>query len=117
MIMEDNSQNDDIIDQEIEVGDFGGAQPSLTLRKSGHVYLIVEMPPFVDGDGKDIDGDDDFPETWEFENLIAEYTGVPVDREDREIFIIRKPNADTINKVKEFLDNYWALRKDIYKKK
>ena len=115
--MENYSENDDSIDLEIEVDDFGGAKPSLTLRKNGHLYLIVEMPPFVDGDGNDIDGDEDFPETWEFENLIAEYTGVQVDREDREIFIIRKPNTDTINRVKEYLDNYWALRKDIYKNK
>jgi hypothetical protein len=108
---------DQTVEEELEVGDFGGAKPSLTLRKSGTIYLIVEVPPFYDGDGNEIDGDEDFPEVMEFENLIAEYIGTPVDRDDREVFVIKKPNADTLIKVKEFIENYWTLRKDIYKKK
>jgi hypothetical protein len=107
----------DIIEKEVQVCDFGGATPSLTLRKSGYIYLIVECPPFQDGDGNDIDGDADFPEGDEFEDLISEYTGVTVDRDDREVFVIQKPKEDTLDKVKEFLENYWTLRKDIYKQK
>ena len=38
---------DKIIIREIEVSDFGGAAPALTLRKSGNAYLIVEVPPAV----------------------------------------------------------------------
>ncbi|MFZ6013963.1 MAG: hypothetical protein ACOYXT_26725 [Bacteroidota bacterium] len=111
-----NLDNDDIIEQDIEVNDFGGAKPSLTLRKSGRIYLIVEVPPFYDGDGKEIDGDKDFPEVLEFESLISEYSGVQVDREDREVFVINKPKTDTLLKVKDFMENYWTLRKDKYKK-
>lgn len=113
----DFSNLDDVIDENILVGDFGGAKPSLTLRKSGRIYLIVEVPPFYDGDGNEIDGDEDFPEVLEFENLISEFTGVPVIREDREVFIIDKPMPDTLAKIKEFIENYWVLRKDEYKKK
>ena len=110
------SELDYMIETEVEVGDFGGAKPSLTLMKSGKVYLIVETPPFYDGNGNAIYGDEDFPEGVEFENLIAEYVGTPVEREDRELFIIEKPKSDTLIKVKEFIENYWSLRKDIYKK-
>ncbi len=110
------SELDYMVETEVEVGDFGGAKPSLTLKKSGKVYLIVEIPPFYDGNGNEIDGDEDFPEGMEFENLIAEYVGTPVEREDREVFIIEKPKSDTLIKVKEFIENYWSLRKDIYKK-
>jgi hypothetical protein len=109
--------DDDIVAQEIEVGDFGGAKPSLTLRKSGRIYLIVEVPPFHDGDGHEIDGDDDFPEVSEFEHLISEYVGVQVERDDREVFRIDHPKADTLTKVKAFMENYWSLRKDKYKTK
>jgi len=116
--MQNYSHNDDeIVEQEVEIGDFGGAKPSLTLRKTGRLYLIVEVPPFYDGEGNDIDGDDDFPEANEFEDLIAEYVGVPVNREDREVFRIDNPEADTMSKVKEFIENYWTIRKEKYKTK
>jgi hypothetical protein len=108
---------DEVIEQELEVGDFGGAKPSLTLRKSGRVYLIVEVPPFYNGDGSEIDGDEDFPEVYEFENLISEYVGVPVNRDDREVFRIDNPQPDTLAKVKEFIENYWSHRKEQYKRK
>ena len=108
---------DDIIVQKLEVGDFGGARPGLTLRESGNAYLIVEMPPFHDGDGNDIDGDEDFPELMVFEKLMADYVGTPVIRDDREVFIIRKANPEILRKVKEFMENYWTLRKDQYKKR
>jgi len=107
---------DNIVEQTIEVADFGGAKPNLTLRKSGNGYLIVECPPFYDGEGNEIDGDKDFPEAMEFENLISEYIGVPVIREDREVFLIEKANIEIIRKVKEFIENYWKLRKGKYKK-
>lgn len=112
----DDADLDEIIEQELEVGDFGGAKPSLTLRKSGRIYLIVEVPPFYDGDGNEIDGDKDFPEVFEFENLISEYVGVQVDRDDREVFRIDTPQTDTLAKVKVFIENYWLLRKEQYKK-
>jgi hypothetical protein len=107
---------DTIVAKEYDVADFGGAKSELTLRKSGQLYLIVEVPPFFDGNGNEIDGDKDFPEAMEFENLIAEYVGVPVYREDREIFVIKKPKADTGDRIKEFIENYWKLRKKKYKK-
>ena len=107
---------DNTIEQKIEVEDFGGTKPSLTLRKGGNGYLIVECPPFYDGDGNEIDGDDDFPEVMEFEDLISEYIGVPVKREDREVFLIEKADIATLRKVKEFIENYWTLRKEKYKK-
>lgn len=50
--------------------------------------MIVDMPPFYDGNGNSIEGDDEFPEVDEFEDLIAEFTGVAVVRDDREVFII-----------------------------
>ncbi|TVZ08098.1 hypothetical protein JM80_0582 [Cellulophaga sp. RHA_52] len=107
---------DEIIIKEIEVSDFGGATPELTLRKSGNAYLIVEVPPFNGGDGNDIDGDEDFPEVMEFENLIAEYIGQNVEREDREVFIIPNATEESLKKTKYFMENYWTLRKDKYKK-
>ena len=107
---------DNIVEHEIEVADFGGAKPSLTLRKSGNVYLIVECPPFYDGDGNEIDGNKDFPEAMEFEKLISDYIGVPVKREDREVFLIEKANIEIMRKVKSFIENYWELRKGKYKK-
>jgi hypothetical protein len=103
---------DNIVEKEYDVADFGGSKPHLTLRKSGQLYLIMDVPPFYDGDGNEIDGDNDFPEAKEFENLIAEYVSIPVYRVDREVFVIKKPDADTGDKIKEFIENYWKLRKD-----
>jgi hypothetical protein len=108
---------DNIVEKEYDIDDFGGAKPDLTLRKSGQLHLIVTIPPFFDDDGNEIDGDKDFPEAMEFENLIAEYVGIPVYREDREFFVIKKPKADTGDRIKDFLENYWNLRKDKYKNK
>ena len=108
--------DDDSFVRDIPVGDFGGSKPSLTLRKNGCLQLLVDMPPFYDGNGNNIDGEEDFPEVYEFEELISEYTGVRVKRDDREVFIIHNPHPETALKVKEFLENYWALRKDKYKK-
>jgi hypothetical protein len=107
--------NDNIVTN-YQIADFGGIKPIL-YEKDGQLCLILDMPPFSDGKGNEINGDEDFPELMEFENLIAEYIGVPVTREDREIFIVNQYQTDTPDKIKEFLENYWSLRKDKYKKR
>lgn len=105
---------DEII-KEIKIADFGGTNPELTLRKNKNAYLIVEMPPFIDGEGNEIKGDEDFPEIGKFENLISEYIGQKVLREDREVFIIPNATDKSLDNIKYFMENYWVLRKKKYK--
>ncbi|MFD2909685.1 hypothetical protein ACFSX9_13185 [Flavobacterium ardleyense] len=100
---------------EVENIDFGGTTAELKLRKNGNGYLIVELPPFTDGEGNNIDGDEDFPELLDFEDLIAEYIGQRVERHDREVFIIPNATEQSLLKIKYFIENYWALRNDKYK--
>lgn len=103
--------------KEYEMEEWGGAMPELTLRESGNAWLIVEVPPFEDGDGNELFDDEDFPEGLEFEKLISEYIGTEVKREDREIFIIENATEDQCLKTVEFFANYWENRKEEYKKK
>ncbi len=105
----------DLEDKTEELPEFGGTTPLLIYLKSGALNLVMEMPPFYDDHGNSIDGDDAFPELWDFSELIAEFTGVPVEHEDRELFVIDHPKTDTPDKIKAFLKDYWKNRKPKYK--
>jgi len=58
------------------------------------------MPPFfAENEGTEADFEN-------FETKVQEALGVPVRRDDREVFIIANPNPDTAQKAKEWLEAY-----------
>lgn len=103
-----------IIIEEICIDDFGGSSPELTMRKNNDAYLIVEIPPFYDGEGNEI-LEEDFPEEEDFAELISEYVNKDVMQDDRETFIIKNATDVSLEKTKYFIENYWTLRKEKYK--
>jgi hypothetical protein len=42
----------------------------------------------------------------DFDRQLAAVTGVPVEWEDREVFRINRPAADTIERIRQFLRSY-----------
>jgi hypothetical protein len=79
------------------------SEPEIRIYKDGHIKLIFSyMPPL----NSEI-GVDNF-EYWEsFENVLSEHLDVLITRDDDEIFIIKYPEEDTVEKLKIFLENYW----------
>jgi len=117
-IVYDNTDSNNKVEivRTVTFNDFGGVTPELVIEKSGNARLLVELPPFYDGEGHEINGDDDFPEVFDFEVLLSEYVDVPIEREDREVFVIHNMNEQTESKLKDFFENYWKRREERYKK-
>jgi len=73
-------------------------EPELRLMKNGHLYVFFNfMPP---SDCEDEEAFDSFDEE------MAQAIGVEVDWEDREVFLIQSPKADTVERVTAFVANY-----------
>ncbi|CUI08781.1 hypothetical protein [Massilia antarctica] len=77
--------------------DYGG-EPEIRIMADGKVVLAFEyMPPsFVED--RDAYGN--------FDQQIEAAIGVPVLWEDREIFTIEAPAADTVARLTDFIQNY-----------
>lgn len=75
-----------------------GGEPELRLMKNGQLYVLFNfMPP---SDCEDEDAFDSFDED------MAQATGVEVEWEDREVFLIQSPKADTVERVTAFVTSY-----------
>ncbi|MBI3461568.1 MAG: hypothetical protein HY000_00695 [Planctomycetes bacterium] len=88
--------------QEIQLSGFDReGEPVIRVMADGCLYVVFEfMPPsyLEDAEGlgpfKDLD------------KQIERAIGVPVAWEDREVFLIRQPKADTVGKIRTFVDGY-----------
>ena len=79
------------------------AEPQIHHMSDGSLQLMLEfMPPsfIADEDAEGVKSFDDF------DKQLERAIGVPVLWEDRELFIIRKPQNDTAEKIKQFLEGY-----------
>lgn len=85
--------------QVIELTGFDEAgEPELGLMRDGQLYLVFNfMPP---SDCEDEQAFDSFDEE------LAQATGVEVEWEDREVFIIASPKADTQQRITVFSASY-----------
>jgi len=76
-------------------------EPVIKKWSDGSISIHFEaMPPFF---AEDEGTESDFEK---FEAKIQEALGVPVRRDDREVFIITNPKSDTAEKVKAWLETY-----------
>lgn len=88
----------------IEVTGFDShGEPEIKVFDDGHIEIMFNfMPPHHGADEGRKDPVFDIFDKW------LEYKlGVPVQWEDRELFIIQKPLADTAAKLQEALEHFW----------
>lgn len=77
-------------------------EPEIHVMSNGSLLVVFDlMPPsYIDP------GDSDLGAFKGFDKEMERAIGVPVIWEDREVLLIRKPRADTAEKVKGFLERY-----------
>lgn len=87
----------------IEISGFDDLEPAIQRWTDGSLWIQFEtMPPwFSQEDGTE----DDFQD---FQTVLQQALGVPVavSQEDREVFIIAHPQADTAQKAQQWLETY-----------
>lgn len=73
-------------------------EPELRVMGDGTLYVVFNfMPP------SDCDDESAFDS---FDEEMAQATGVEVEWEDREVFLIQSPKKDTIERITEFVSAY-----------
>jgi hypothetical protein len=88
--------------EQISVSGFDrDGEPVLKKWSDGSIWIHFEaMPPFfAEDEGTEADFEN-------FEVKIQQALGVPVRRDDREVFVIAKPEPDTAEKAKAWLEAY-----------
>ncbi|MGH7137111.1 MAG: hypothetical protein ACREHD_15325, partial [Pirellulales bacterium] len=76
-------------------------EPEIRAMSDGSLILIFNfMPPSY--------AEDEEVEYADFDEQIERAVGVAVRRDDRELFVIQKPQKDTAEKLKSFLEAYRA---------
>jgi hypothetical protein len=80
-------------------------EPEIRFGDSGALEIVFNfMPPLNET------GDANPHRVFDtFEVVLAKALGVEVVRDDRELFVIPKPQADTVAKTKIFLETFWAV--------
>ncbi|MEW4491082.1 hypothetical protein AB1L42_23600 [Thalassoglobus sp. JC818] len=91
--------------EEIAVAGFDpDGEPVIKKWSDGTISIQFEaMPPFF---AEDEGTEEEFEN---FESKIQESLGVDVRRDDRELFVIEKPNPDTAEKAKAWLESHRSL--------
>jgi len=94
-----SQDTEDDVAKIIELSGFDEAgEPELRLMKDGQLYVYFNfMPP---SDCQDEEAFDSFDEE------MAQAIGVEVEWEDREVFLIPSPKADTVERVTAFVSSY-----------
>ena len=82
------------------------AEPVIRQMRDGSLLLIFNcLPPITSDDDPsrrlDMDG---------FGGQLGEAAGVPLIWDDREVFVIPRPNAATVGRLCSFLLNYWGTK-------
>jgi predicted DNA-binding WGR domain protein len=87
------------VTQVIELSGFDAdGEPELRMMKNGQLHVVFNfMPP---SDCEDEEAFDSFDEE------MAQAIGVDVEWEDREVFLIAAPQADTLARVAAFIADY-----------
>ncbi len=88
--------------EQIKVTGFDAdGEPIINKWSDGSLWIHFQaMPPFFAEDN----GTESEFETFELK--VQDALGVPVVREDREVFVIRNPAPDTAEKAKSWLENF-----------
>lgn len=88
--------------EEVSINGFDpDGEPVIKKLSDGTLWIQFEaMPPFFAEDEK---SENEFEA---FELKIQDALGVPVRRDDREVFIIKQPKPDTAEKAKAWLEAY-----------
>lgn len=76
-------------------------EPAIRVMADGRLYVVFNfMPPsYV----PDQDGLGPFED---FDKQLERAAGVPVEWEDRESFLIRRPTPDTVERVRQFVEGF-----------
>lgn len=77
--------------------------PVLHIEDDGSLMLVFEFMPPLNGTDEGVED----PEFERFDEVLAEELGVEVIWDDRERFVILKPAADTVERLKYYLEHYW----------
>jgi hypothetical protein len=79
-------------------------EPEIREMSDGTLVVMFNfMPPSFAEDKEE--------EFADFDKQLEKALGVPVEREDRELFLIRKPAKDTAEKARVFLEGYRDRKK------
>lgn len=74
--------------------------PTIIKCSDGEINILFpEFPPDIVANSGDYD---------DFDKILEKVTGAKICWQDRELFSIEKPQADTMDKLKEFFLNYKA---------
>lgn len=90
------------VSQELTVTGFDAdGEPVVRVMDDGSINIVFEaMPPFfAEDNGTEA-------EFEKFEDVISKQIGLPVDREDREVFVIRNAPAGAAEQIKEWLATF-----------
>jgi hypothetical protein len=87
------------------VGFDSDGEPELRSGDDGALEIVFNFMPPLNGTGDP----NPHPVFDTSEVVLAKALGVDVVRDDRELFIIPKPHADTMAKTKIFLETFWAV--------
>ena len=88
--------------EELEVSGFDpDGEPVIRTSQDGSITIVFEaMPPFfAEENGTEADFE-------KFEETMSQQLGLPVEREDREVFIIRKAPAGTAERIRQWLSTF-----------
>jgi len=90
-----------LVEKILVTGFDSDGEPVIKKWSDGSIWIHFEaMPPFfAEDDGTEADFEN-------FESKIQDALGVPVHRDDREVFIITNPKRDTAEKAKAWLEAY-----------
>jgi len=91
------------VDEPVEVIPLAGfdpeGEPEVRVMADGTLYVVFNfMPPSW--------AEDDPGPFDDFDRQLALAAGVPVAWEDREVFRIDRPAADTVGRIRRFLETY-----------
>lgn len=76
-----------------------GGEPEIREMSDGTLAVVFNfMPPSY--------AEDEELEYADFDEQLQRAVGVPVRRDDRELFLIKNPQPDTTKKLKAFLERY-----------
>ncbi len=88
-----------IVKKTTVVGFDPAGEPEIREMSDGSLSIVFNfMPPSY--------AEDDEKSFADFEKQIEKAVKVPVVREDREVFLIRKPANDTVEKARKFLEGF-----------
>ena len=74
-------------------------EPEIKEMSDGTLMVVFNfMPPSY--------AEDQEAKYADFEKELERAVGVPVQRDDREVFLIQAPRSDTVEKLKSFLEGY-----------